>query len=210
MLNANMGMEYLNYTDKNKEEKEFTVIVSGLGRSGTTMVAKMLSGAGLAMGVAKANTIHEDVVLAGAIEKHNTDVVRRIAKERNELHPRWGFKRPLIVKHESVIEAHLRNPRYILIFRDPMAVAMRNNLSLGFKIHEGLTLYIKQTNLLVSFLRGTKRPVLLASYEKVLQNPEAFAEAVADFAGLPRTEVPAMVAVVNPNDEAYRKATQKR
>lgn len=210
MSNKNIGWQILNMTEAKAAETEFTVVVSGLGRSGTTMVGKALTAGGLFMGVKMANVIHEDIGLSNGIENGDLAAVRKFVTNRNGKFQRWGFKRPMIVKHDALLEKELRKPRYVVIFRDPLAVAMRNGLSLGFALPAALGVYHQQLAEIVAFVQRSKSPLLLASYEKTLLDQAGFARALAEFCGIPAANVPAMVEIIQPNDEAYLEATRPR
>jgi hypothetical protein len=159
------------------------------------------------MGVGGADVIHEDVGLSNAIETANIEAVCRVANSRNEKFKRWGFKRPLVIKHDAIIEKYLRNPRYVLIFRDPLAVAMRNQLSLGISVPSGLGLFNQQFKEIETFMQRNTSPKLLISYEKALQDPQGFLVALARFCGINPQKVPSMQQFVRPNDELYRERT---
>jgi hypothetical protein len=210
MSNLNRGWLVLNMPKPKFEEKEYTVVVSGLGRSGTSMVGKLLTVGGLPMGVNGADVIHEDIGLSNAIETANVEVICRVAESRNERFKRWGFKRPLVIKHDAIIEKYLRNPRYVLIFRDPLAVAMRNSLSLGMAVPNGLGLFNQQFMEIVTFMQRNTSPKFLVSYEKALQDPQGFVVALARFCGINPQKTASMQQFIKPNDESYRERTMAK
>lgn len=205
-LNLNTGSEIVNFSDQNALEDQFTVVVSGLGRSGTSMIAKLLVAGGISMG-SSSGPIQEDVGISTLIEQARKWALRREVKRRNNLMDVWGFKRPLIVKHHKTLDRTLRNPRYILIFRDPFAVTSRNKLSLGFTISQGLEIFRKQSEILENFIRDTKRPILLLSYEKVLGDPDEAVSTIQNYCGIDKSKTPAMLAQIRANDSEYRKKT---
>lgn len=210
MSNKNVGWRILNLSKAQQDERNFTVIVSGVARSGTTMVSRILSAGGLSMGAGPENAVQEDLNIASAIETGDIPRIRRLVKIRNAERPRWGFKRPLIVQHDALIGQELRNPRYVLIFRDPLAVAMRNGLSLGFPLPAALGLFNQHFADVAEFVKRSQAPMLLASYEKALQDPHAFVEALIPFCGLAPEHRAAMIAAIRPNDETYLEATRPR
>jgi len=208
--NYNDGVRVINLSKHEVELDEFSLIVSGLGRSGTTMISKMLSAGGIPMGVPKNDTIHEDQELSLAVEAKDKKKIEDIVNLRNQNHKIWGFKRPLIVKHRSSIEKVFRNPRYVIVFRDPLAVATRNSLSLGFNIKQALNVYAQQNQIIVDFLDQTNKPVMLVSYEKAISNPKAFAAKLGGFSRRGPNQQNQMSRVIKPNDPAYREATLRQ
>ena len=201
--NFNTGYRTLNYNAGHQAETNFTVVVSGLGRSGTTMIGKMLTAGGVPMGVPKHDVIHEDVGLSSLVENQDEVRLREVLRDRNAKHTIWGVKRPLIVQHSDLIEATFRNPRYIVIFRDPMAVGTRNNLSLGFDLPGALHVYKGQFEIVCEFVARSHRPMLLLSYEKVLNNTTAIVEEIAEFCRIEPSRRPDMLDVISPNDVSY-------
>ena len=208
--NVNTGLRVLNFPAEEAQKKEFTIVVSGLGRSGTTMISKLLTAGGIHMGVSKADVIHEDVGISNLVETDQADRFKAEVQRRNERWSVWGFKRPLIVRKHELLSATLRNPRYIIIFRDPLAVAMRNTLSMGFTIAQGLEIYSQQMVDVTRFVVESNRPKLLLSYEKVIDNPKASIAAIREFANIPAEKQDAMVSVVRPNDSEYLSAVVRK
>lgn len=205
-INLNTGSDFLNFSETEQEQKKFTVVVSGLGRSGTSMLANMIAAGGISMGPIK-NSIHEDIGISTLIEQGKKLKLRREVWRRNGMWDVWGFKRPLIVRHHKLLDKTLRNPRYVIIFRDPFAVTSRNKLSLGFTIPQGLEIYRKQSQILEEFIRNSKSPMLLLSYEKVLGNPAAAVQTIRNFCGISEDQEANMLNEIRANDKEYRSHT---
>ncbi len=182
----NPGYSLINFSEENTEE-EFTPIVTGLGRSGTTMLVKILEAAGVFMGVAadaQNNDMREDIALSRAIETKDKPEIQRIVDIRNQRFDVWGFKRPLIFSFDKDIQNVFRNPRYLLIFRDPLAVALRNQISLDLSLNQTLAIFQSQLDTKLKFIRECKSPTLLISYEKMIVEPEPILEEVMRFCGV--------------------------
>lgn len=207
--NLNTGAELINFSDDDTIKKQYTVVVSGLGRSGTSMLAKIIAAGGIQMGPAN-NPIHEDLAISNLIENEKKWALRREVSHRNKERNVWGFKRPLIIRHHKTLDKVLRNPRYIIIFRDPLAFASRVKLSRGLTIRRGLEVYKNQSEIIVDFVCQSKSPMLLLSYEKALGNPENTIDTLQRFCGIEKEKVPDMIAQIRPNDSEYRARTIRK
>jgi len=171
------------------------------------MVAKMLEALGLPMG-SDGEAVHEDKEFGSALRffyhKSRIDLI----EQRNAQWMKWGFKFPSLQAHMFPAELeHFRLPRLIVVSRDTTAVACRACLSdpeLKEPIH-ALTNIIKQQIDMVHFALKAPCPVLLLSYEKVLQSPLFYANALAAFCGLKYSNVDAATAAVQANNTDYQK-----
>jgi hypothetical protein len=187
-----------------------TFIVSGAGRGGTTMVAAVLRAAGIPMAEHYYEAAVEDIVIAHALNNRDRQELRALIAERNAKYPTWGFKIPNLhglMRAEEV--ALFRDPALILIFRDPVAIAVRRTMS-DFvppfpMIRDGLAMM----GGVLDIFEQTTCPALMLSYEKAILQPEAFIESLTNFCGLtPTPEVRRhMLREVVPNSETYARGT---
>ena len=107
-----------------------TIIVTGLRRSGTSLVAAMLREAGIFMGSEINDIVHEDEEIAGVMVSRDIDAIRRIIRERDTEYLTWGFKLPMLSDNIGPEQISLfNNPHLIVPFRDPLAISARNALS---------------------------------------------------------------------------------
>ena len=164
---------------------ERTFIVLGLPRGGTTMLSKALSSMGVFMGAAADNAVGEDTTLADAIESGDKRLARNIIDDYNSAHAVWGFKRPNIVNHLEAVGVEFRNPHYVVVMRDLLAIANRNRLSTFKDPFKDLRDSIASLETLVGFVETkTDDPMFLLSFERVLATPRPFATAFAEFCGI--------------------------
>ena len=180
-----------------------TVIVFGVARGGTSMVAGTLSKLGVFMGE-NLTALYEDNALGRCVNQNDKTSAKAIVKERNFKYAIWGFKKP-----STRLWAWLsifREPVYIVVFRDIFATANRRVISLDKALFAEMLKIIGQNLLLLVFLRFSKRPVLIASYEKVLLFPEDFVDTLYTFLGIAdkstRNEA---IEFINPSPQAYLK-----
>ena len=197
----NEGVLALNMPDMPQTEK--TVLVLGVARSGTTMVASVLEALGVPMGE-KLGTVLEDVELSQAVEEHDIELLRGILAKRNSQYSIWGWKRPSAPDYYNVWKDHFRNPYIIAIFRDPFAIANRNRISMMSDIFHNMEQSTRQSADLIKFLSQQTYPLLLCSYEKVLGTPEKFVRVVDYFLELEvSSRWEGAVSQINPGPREY-------
>lgn len=162
---------------------EQTFVVLGVARGGTSMVAQALHAIGVPMGK-KLSAVYEDMEICAPMEAGDLSAVREVILSKNEAHPKWGFKRPGAVKYVNQYLSQLRNPRFVVVFRDIFAITNRNRLSVKQLPLLGLKSAAQQYVELVEFCERQSVPMLLVSYEKALLDKVAFVHALAKFAGV--------------------------
>lgn len=202
----NKGVLAINIPIASPEEK--TVIVLGAARGGTSMVAGALHRLGVFMGEGLSE-VYEDVALSQAVEQNRIgDIISLIARN-NEAHSLWGWKRPSAIKHVSVWEGKLRNPHYIVVFRDLFAIANRNRISMLSNVTDSMRDAARQFNLILDFVGQVKEPILLVSYEKAMDDPQHFVHALNNFVGLNgRSPIDDAIAFIKRNPENYLKMSR--
>jgi hypothetical protein len=189
-----------------------TLAVVGLTRSGTSMLSSLLQTFGIPMGDVIDSAVFEDVEIAKFIDAKDFDGLRQAVAKRDGAHDIWGFKRPNAYKVIDQLTPLLRNPRLIVTFRDILAIAMRNHVSMQMDVISALPRYAAEYEDLVGIIAGLKCPMLLVSYEKFIQFPEESIIRTARFAGIEPT--PELVAralqVVDNGPDNYLKASRLR
>ena len=182
MLQAlrNRGIALLNEAPAPSQR---TVLVVGVPRSGTSMVANVLARLGVFMGETCDNAVFEDVRLAGALENSKGDVASIVA-DYDSTHDVWGFKRPHAYKYILPHIHCFRSPRFVVVFRDPLAIALRNEISMNAEFRSQLLRTTQETAKLASFALSLSEPAMLVSYEKAMDDREAFVSALSGFVGI--------------------------
>lgn len=161
-----------------------TIIVLGVARSGTSMIANILVQLGLFMGNRRDGIVFEDVDLAEAFEQARIDEAQQFINRRNSEHQNWGWKRPEAFKYLGDHLSLFRNPCLIVTFRDILAIGLRNIISSDLKPEVALLDAQARYAALIKFLEGVSVPTLLVSYEKALLNAPDVIAKIAEFAGL--------------------------
>jgi hypothetical protein len=166
-----------------------TIIVVGLPRSGTSMIASVMKALGVFIGQQVDNAVFEDREIAAAIDSGRLDRFTAIAAARDAAHQVWGFKRPEAYKQIEKLCRICRNPRVIVPFRDIVAVALRNKISMQMDTLKQLPQLATEYQALLTAIRRAGVPTLLVSYEKSLQFPTELVTEIAAFCGIEATEV---------------------
>ncbi|MGB1560674.1 MAG: hypothetical protein ACPHN2_04145 [Sinimarinibacterium flocculans] len=200
---VNTGLQWVNVTDPPDAER--TLIVLGVARSGTTMVAGALQQLGVdMMGGQKPNPVFEDLELGHALEAGDGTLASRLIRERDAGAAVWGWKRPSAIGYMRRSERLFRNPCYVVVFRDLLAIANRNRISVQANLLDNLDETLAHYRRLLAFLRRSRRPMLLVSYEKAMLDRRAFVDALARLAPLPTADQRvAAEEFIRTNSEAY-------
>lgn len=98
-----------------------TLVICGPSRGGTSLVSYVLLNLGYPLGEDLDGLVHEDKEILAAIAKPSE--MDQIIAERNRRFKRWGFKVPHAVDHVGWLAGALRNPVFLIVFRNPFAIA---------------------------------------------------------------------------------------
>lgn len=178
-----------------------TFCVTGAARGGTSMTAGLLRLAGLFMGDDIDPDNHED----RGFTLHGGDVgalkdprdryalgvyvgrVLSLIERRNEAHARWGWKDPAAVYYAHMLHGYLRNPHYIVITRDPLAVARGEHVHGGEFVIEHIREASRVAAQAVSFIDSVEAPGLILSYERALRHPAELVDELLWFTAIEAT-----------------------
>jgi hypothetical protein len=161
-----------------------TLVVVGVGRGGTSIVAGALAALGVFMGDGSEPPVFEDVRLAEAMEASDLDRVRSIVAEYDRRSPVWAFKRPSIIRRLEMMHAVFRNPVYLFVFRDILCVANRNVLSMYAELLPSLRQPLEHYARILDFIEHANPSGLLISTEKALLHRDRFVLRLVEFGGL--------------------------
>jgi|AntAceMinimDraft_5_1070358.scaffolds.fasta_scaffold27249_2 hypothetical protein len=164
--------------------QQTTILAAGLGRSGTTMLSRIMSALGLYMGRVLTPQSNEDKEIQLLIKAGDMAGFEEICRVRDAQHDVWGFKCPAARGHIANLATHMRNPRAIVVFRDVLAISLRNNISVGAELVDAMEAAVRGNAVLISQVVTAEVPTLMVSYEKALQYPERCVQAIADHCGI--------------------------
>jgi len=181
-----------------------TIVIVGTARGGTSMVAGTVRELGINLG-ARLGENHEDPKFL----PQDLDHIRSMIKLRNEQLDTWGWKMPHSLAYLDQIEDDLRNPHIILVWRNPLAIALSQVNRTGAEIGNALNFAADRLQQMVDKVSKLKSPVLLVNYEQGIRQPNDFINATANFLGVEVT--PAMrqycLNFIDP-DTGYKQVSQ--
>jgi hypothetical protein len=213
IVNPGVNPEVNQGTDRGSRNGGRTFIVTGLLRSGTSLVASILQQAGIFIGSEINDIVFEDEAIARILISGDTAALHRIIGERNANYRTWGFKLPVLCRYlEPAQLALFDDPHLVVTFRDPVSMSVRTSLSEYQRPMDALREAMDDLNALMAFIASVRCPSLLLSYEKALMMPHDFVDAVMRFCGLPENAAlrERLVAVIEPNRASYVAGARRR
>jgi hypothetical protein len=148
----------------------------------------VLKALGVFIGEQVDNAVFEDRELAALLGSGDTGRLTQFIAQRNAAHSVWGFKRPEAYRQLEQLCRVCRNPRVIVTFRDVLAIALRNNISMQIDPIQSLPRIADEYRVLSTTISRLSVPCLLVSYEKALQYPLEMVGKIAAFCGLEASE----------------------
>lgn len=157
-----------------------TFVVLGNMRGGTSMVSGLLRILGVNMGDNIDEKNHEDLDLQHRHYLHMRDLV----EEKNNKYDVWGWKDPMLIDniYDVIDLCPLRNPLYIVVFRDAVATAEALCREEGWEETYAFNHVFRQTEKLFDFV-SEYRPITL-SYEKAINKPRECVESISKKTGI--------------------------
>lgn len=193
------------------QAEQKTIIVVGPARGGTSLVAGALSHLGVFTGSGSTAPVFEDVRLAGAAEHGAVAQVRAIVSDYDAAHDIWAYKRPGIIDDFGKIHDTVRNPVYLFIFKDIFSMANRNSISMNLDVMNGLNVALEGYRKIIGFIERRNPSGLLLSYDRVIQNKEAFLDVLSQLVApqpVSEEQRAAALAFIDPNPQAYLNASR--
>jgi hypothetical protein len=157
-----------------------TVIVFGVARGGTSMVAGAARGLGFYMGYALENN-NEDLEFSYKSLEHMKNMIRT----RNVQYRKWGWKFPAAANYLDDLLAHVRNPHLIVVCRDLAATSAGHVRWHQRETSFAISDILLQTQKNIMLALRWRVPALLVSYEKATFRPGRFIDELSQFLGEP-------------------------
>ena len=172
---------------------DYTVVIFGLPRGGTTMVAGVVQKLGLWIGDDLGSNLED-----AAFDRKPVEEMREAINQRNGQRRVWGWKFPAAARYLPQLMENVRNPRFIVVWRDPLTASLRKLNHVRRKPADGVDFFtqslevmasrIAQQQLNIQVLRQFDAPTLHVSYEKAVRHPEEFIRSLASFIGIAAPE----------------------
>jgi len=122
------------------------------------------------------------------IERKFDDEVREVIEHRKEQNKVWGFKDANQIRTHKFFMKHLENPYYIFVFRNLLDVAISVMDWHGDEHPEsGIGDYLSTVNKLNGLqfklinLVNNRGNMIFISFDRMLREPESYAEKITDF-----------------------------
>lgn len=160
-----------------------TLVVLGVARGGTSMVAGVLRALGVDMGD-DLGFNHEDTGIQDIIGQRAYERLPTLVRERNGRHGIWGFKFPEASLVMDRLHPHLRHPHYLFVIRNPMARGMSVSSRTGGKLADAIADALVENKTILDFLDGVPAPAMLINYERATEDGEECVRQVAEFIGI--------------------------
>lgn len=164
-----------------------TYVCLGLERGGTSAVAGIMRALGLPMGEGMAGNNEDPDFQAKTLS-----ALRNAIEERNARYDVWGWKFPTAVQQLPALLESLRNPYFVVVFRDVVATALSRNKWDGPNLRRRLEIAAHEanawTNMNLGFILAARRPALLLSHEKLVLDQGSLIDEIAEVLGVDRPE----------------------
>jgi hypothetical protein len=178
----NAGFALLETAEAEPPPAACTIVVLGASRGGTSVCAGILGHLGLFMGESGEAPMYEDLFLNRAVRDSDETAFLGRLSQYNQQHAVWGYKGTILNRDLSRYHGMFRNPRYLVVFRDVLAIAMRASASAGHPVDAVMARQLNEYARIVEFLRHENPAALLVSFEKLQRDPRPIIDAIANFA----------------------------
>jgi len=155
----------------------FTVVILGVPRGGTTMVAGVAQRCGLFIGDNLPGNLEDQRFV-----RSDASGLEAVVSQSNQRRKIWGWKYPRAADYLTELLPTLRNPRLVMVWRDPLAIASRG-ISRGDSVDKSLKRVVSLQTKNIRLMQEADCPILHVSYEKAISDPLPFAETLATFIG---------------------------
>jgi hypothetical protein len=206
----NLGVKYIGDTSALDTNKK-TLIVSGISRGGTSLVAGVLHHLGVFTGELSSAPVFEDLQLASSFETGDFEKAHEVIKKYDARYNVWAFKRPGSINYNNNLYKLCHNPIYLFIFKDIFSVSNRNNISMNLEIMKGLQGALDDYNKILHFMRDNPVNGFLLSYEKIIGNKEMFIDTIVKLIGvedISSMQIQKALDYITPNPKAYIDASR--
>ena len=169
-----------------------TLILFGMPRGGTTMIANVVRSMGICLGEELPVNLEDSDFNWDVLGRANPDwsreqkiaSIRQAIESRNQKFNTWGWKYPRMDIYFKDIRSQLVGPMFVCVFRDVVASTWRSVVRRGQPVSSVIrhTLELQANHL--TLLEEAGAPSLLVSYEKAIDDPLQLAASLNQFMGL--------------------------
>ncbi|TMV83322.1 sulfotransferase [Thioclava sp. BHET1] len=174
-------------------QEKLSFVCFGSPRGGTSMVAGAMIGLGIDMGKELPVNVEDPIFNLDGKRNDRKKFLAEIRKEisrKGALNAVWGWKYPQAVEYLSEVRDELPNPRFVIVYRDPVPATIRAARGMEFGSRFDDVCYremdksIRLYRMNLELARKWQCPTLLVSYERASAMPEEFLRELSTFCGL--------------------------
>ena len=173
---------------ENYDSEKKPIVVVGVARGGTSLVAGALSHLGVFMGDRAMAPVFEDVRLSEHFESKDLFAAKRVVDEYTEMHDLWGWKRPSSLNYLQDVDTLLDSPKYIFIFKDVFSIGQRNKISMLSDVVVGMEKAMESYSKILTFIKKNNPSAMFASYDKVIAHSDHFIKSLVSFCNISPSE----------------------
>ncbi len=184
-----------------------TVIVLGVGRGGTSLIAGCLRALGICMGSSPHPLKHEwSPMIYGPDGKIDLPSTHRVVQEMDAVQEKWGWKSPRDVFQLEQLLPLLRDPGFVFVTRDLLEASLSGmeyqDVPLPISLDETALVY----RAITTRLRYWPWPALTVAFAEALRHPRELMDLLCSFMSIDPTPAAREQAVsfVQPGTNAYR------
>lgn len=160
-----------------------TVVIMGAPRGGTSMVAGTVRELGINLGK-RLGENHEDPRFL----TRERDKLLKVIGERNEQNDDWGWKMPHSIDYIDEIEGELRNPHFILVWRNVLATAISQVNRSDTDLHNALQFSMERQHTMVEKAAKLNGPILFVDYDRAISHKQDFVDTVSSYLNVELTD----------------------
>jgi hypothetical protein len=178
-----------------------TVLVLGTPRGGTSVVAGICHMLGVPMGLEIDRSNMEDLRFRSLLNsEHRSELAPAYFQELHQLGRIVGAKDPVAIDHLRDVYGAITQPILIVASRDVYASTQRE-VAEGHEFFEMLRATIRRKYAVLDFISTVDDPLIVVSYERLMQDPVAAVQSLARFlvGAVPERLVRLTAEMVQPN-----------
>lgn len=189
--------------------KHKKILITGQGRGGTSAIASIFYHLGYYMPDASQLASMEDRTLQNMLKKDDINgLIQELASRERD----WNlvaWKEPKLFSGNGLklVDSLNKDWTYIIVFRDPYAIAYRNNISMGADIDQALIHAANNNRKLAGFYEKTNNilPCYLVSYEKLITKPDETLGKLLAYLGVsePHLVLPELIEKLQQDKQRY-------
>ena len=158
-----------------------TVLVLGTPRGGTSVVSGICHMLGVPMGVEIDRSNMEDLRFRGLLKSESrAELASVYLRELQALGQIVGAKDPVAIDHLSEVYPRIPQPILVVVSRDVYASTQRE-VAEGHEFWEILRATIRRKYSVLDFISTVDDPLIVVSYERLMQDPVAAVQSLARF-----------------------------